>query len=659
MMSLTACGGSSDKPTPDVPDPIGNDFDNDGIPDSQDTDDDNDGTLDIDDAFPLDASESVDTDGDGIGNNSDLDDDNDNVLDENDVFPLDASESVDTDGDGIGNNADIDDDNDNVLDESDAFPLDASESVDTDGDGIGNNADLDDDNDNVSDENDAFPLDASESVDTDGDGIGNNADTDDDNDGVVDEQDAFPLDAKEFADTDGDGIGNNGDIDDDNDGINDAQDAFPLDASESIDTDGDGIGNNADTDDDNDNVVDEQDAFPLDATESVDTDGDGIGNNADTDDDNDGISDENDAMPLDTDNDGINNAQDSDDDNDGIPDVDDAFPLDANESIDTDNDGTGDNADFYDTDAACFTESDGNGSQCYLTWMVTKDNDNDNNLVINKVLRLNDSQLVYAMAEGTHYNENIKQILIQNPESGHFVANIQNLDLEALIYHKKHKRLYSASNQKISFLNANFEFVNFAEIGINVSGSTNTKLASVGNYLLLLHNGSSEFATPFEQKIYNEAGSLLSTAIGGYSAFSFSWNEQTETLNFLTWGYQESGTQRDYGAFSIEVNQQNGMLGKSKSHYLDYTARSFSIEFQLVTSQDGTELILNDGDIYNKSTGAKKYLGHEFKSAYLTENNELISINTPSYGVPSNTLRRESSDFNALETLEISGHFKA
>ena len=44
-------------------------------------DDDGDGVLDVDDAFPLDASETIDTDGDGIGNNADTDDDGDGVDD--------------------------------------------------------------------------------------------------------------------------------------------------------------------------------------------------------------------------------------------------------------------------------------------------------------------------------------------------------------------------------------------------------------------------------------------------------------------------------------------------------------------------------------------------------------------------------------------------
>ena len=129
-----------------------------------------------------------DTDEDGILNSVDDDDDNDGVLDDDDAFPLDATESVDTDGDGVGDNAD-------------AFPEDATETLDTDGDGTGDNGD-------------AFPEDSSESLDTDLDGLGNNADTDDDNDGVLDDDDAFPLDSGESSDYDGDGIGDNTDTDD-------------------------------------------------------------------------------------------------------------------------------------------------------------------------------------------------------------------------------------------------------------------------------------------------------------------------------------------------------------------------------------------------------------------------------------------------------------
>ena len=205
------------------------------------------------DAFPLDASEQLDTDLDGIGNNADSDDDGDEIEDSSDAFPLDATESADTDGDGVGNNTDTDDDGDGVLDSADSFPLNASESLDTDGDGIGNNADPDDDGDGVEDTSDELPLDATEIIDTDSDGIGNNADEDDDGDGVADISDAFPLiDLAGLTDTDSDGIPNDcdtacidlgmsADDDDDGDGVNDAIDLYPLDGRYAQDSDGDGM----------------------------------------------------------------------------------------------------------------------------------------------------------------------------------------------------------------------------------------------------------------------------------------------------------------------------------------------------------------------------------------------------------------------------------
>lgn len=132
------------------------DFDADGIVDSVDEDDDNDGVADVNDAFPNNSDESLDTDGDGIGNNADSDDDNDGIEDFADQMPLDADEIYDTDGDGIGNNADMDDDNDGVHDSADIFPLNDAEAVDTDGDGVGDNADSDDDNDGLQDSADVF-----------------------------------------------------------------------------------------------------------------------------------------------------------------------------------------------------------------------------------------------------------------------------------------------------------------------------------------------------------------------------------------------------------------------------------------------------------------------------------------------------------------------
>ena len=71
-------------------------------------DSDGDGVLDLNDAFPNDAKESVDTDSDGIGNVADLDDDNDGIPDAfelaNGLDSLDiADANLDADKDGISN----------------------------------------------------------------------------------------------------------------------------------------------------------------------------------------------------------------------------------------------------------------------------------------------------------------------------------------------------------------------------------------------------------------------------------------------------------------------------------------------------------------------------------------------------------------------------
>jgi hypothetical protein len=79
------------------------DSDLDGFLNYEDEDDDGDGVVDAEDAFPLDAGETVDTDGDGIGNNADLDDDGDQVSDEEEIErgsdPLDVDSCI---GDDCG-----------------------------------------------------------------------------------------------------------------------------------------------------------------------------------------------------------------------------------------------------------------------------------------------------------------------------------------------------------------------------------------------------------------------------------------------------------------------------------------------------------------------------------------------------------------------------
>ncbi len=218
------------------------DTDGDGIGDNADEDDDDDGKTDVEEITngtdPLvDNARPGDTDGDGLADVIDPDDDNDGVNDNNDAFPLDANESVDTDGDGTGDNADTDDDGDGFTDV-------LEDSVGTD---PKDPTSMPDDKDN-----DKLPDLSEESIGTDPD----NPDTD--GDGVIDGEDDYPLDPDYQYDTDGDGIPNKEDPDDDNDGLDDPIDPFPLDPNNQPDSDGDGLNDGIDPDDDNDGYSDEQ-----------------------------------------------------------------------------------------------------------------------------------------------------------------------------------------------------------------------------------------------------------------------------------------------------------------------------------------------------------------------------------------------------------------
>ena len=83
------------------------DPDGDGIPVDEDEDNDNDGVPDLEDAFPFNPEEDMDSDEDGIGNNEDDDDDNDGVTDEDEeaqgTDPLNADSDDDTINDDIDN----------------------------------------------------------------------------------------------------------------------------------------------------------------------------------------------------------------------------------------------------------------------------------------------------------------------------------------------------------------------------------------------------------------------------------------------------------------------------------------------------------------------------------------------------------------------------
>lgn len=188
--------------------------------------------ADQNDSFPMNPTQWNDTDGDGYGDNINgtladscpsifgnssadrygcLDSDGDAWSNVNDSFPSDGTEWIDSDMDGFGDNMDQcpvvagsatdgmpgcpDSDGDGWSDNTDFMVNDSSQWQDTDGDGFGDNPDgfegddcpaafgyssidkvgcEDDDYDGYSNEGDEFPELPTQHIDTDGDGYGDN-----------------------------------------------------------------------------------------------------------------------------------------------------------------------------------------------------------------------------------------------------------------------------------------------------------------------------------------------------------------------------------------------------------------------------------------------------------------------------------------------------
>lgn len=104
---------------------VDNDFDADKLGDTIDPDDDGDGFDDVNDDFPFDLSEWIDTDLDGTGNNADVDDDNDGLLDGKELAIGTDPLNADTDSDGVIDGSDYDPLDPSVTtkpDEPESFP---------------------------------------------------------------------------------------------------------------------------------------------------------------------------------------------------------------------------------------------------------------------------------------------------------------------------------------------------------------------------------------------------------------------------------------------------------------------------------------------------------------------------------------------------------
>ena len=350
-------------------------------------DNDLDDVINLEDSFPNDNSQQIDTDHDGYGDNMTgnqgdacptvngdsyidrfgcEDSDLDGHSNLGDQFPLEVSQYIDSDSDGFGDNI-SGFRGDNCPEQFGESDRDRFGCPDSDGDGYSDNADSfaqessqwnDTDSDGYGDEFNGLQGDACPTI------IGNSTEDrfgciDSDGDGWSDDGDDLPNNPTQWRDRDGDGYGDN---QEENATMSDA---FPADGTQWNDTDEDGHGDNPFgtqgdwfpedplrwQDSDQDGVADEDDAFPNEKSQTIDIDGDGYGDDAN--------GSNPDAFP--------NDAQEwSDTDGDGIGNNADAFPFDPSQQIDSDGDGFGDNergsgADKFPSDSTQWSDIDGDG----------------------------------------------------------------------------------------------------------------------------------------------------------------------------------------------------------------------------------------------------------------------------------------------------------
>ncbi len=299
-------------------------------------DGDGDGWADIEDDYPTDITQWVDTDGDGYGDEA-SGTNADGCPNEHGTSTRDRLGCSDFDQDG---SSDPDDDW-TAMHGADAFPSESTQWSDTDGDGFGDNwADSSWTNDRMAQNPiigewidgakmvDACPLDPGVA------GEDRNGCTDTDGDGWSDENDAFPLEDSQWADTDGDGYGDNR-----SEGAY-MPDAMPEEPTQWSDRDGDGWGDNKEQ------GAKRVDVFPDDSTQWEDSDGDGYGDSdlpgstqPDACPDVEGTSTADRFGCPDTDNDGYSNPSSTWTKEDGA----DAFPSEQTQWNDTDGDELGDN----------------------------------------------------------------------------------------------------------------------------------------------------------------------------------------------------------------------------------------------------------------------------------------------------------------------------
>ena len=285
-----------------------------------------------------------------------------------------------------------------------------------------------------------------------------------------------------------------------------------------------------------------------------------------------------------------------DSDNDGVLNLDDAFPTDPAASVDTDNDGYPDawnpgmteadsttrlTLDAYPADAACFLPGHGDGVTCDVTATIPN--------YAPTSAAIDGAGTIYLFSPQN--NRIFRWDSASEEHLNPFIIGITDwLGSEtptSMVHHASHNRLYLGyPNGKINYIDlaaGDADEVLFATLSMSVGG-----LADVGNFLLAQDaTGAWE-----SHHIYD---------VNGVRQASREWNHYSRVYSFNAAlsrvYYFRDGTSPNDLMFE-DIDQTTGQIiafGETPYH------GAYNIIPPIRTSDDGSQIVLGSGDLYNAS----------------------------------------------------------
>lgn len=291
---------------------------------------------------------------------------------------------------------------------------------------------------------------------------------------------------------------------------------------------------------------------------------------------------------------------------------------------DSDQDGVTDDLDFYHLDANCSMESDGNGNQCYITWL--------NQQNITSVATDADSEKVYFVVDGQN------AIYTLDSTTGHFDEPLAvQPGLESIVYDENNDRLILVYANEFGYLpeSGDFSAIATVEEGIH-------KLRKVGDYFLIVNKGTGYGNRAYY--LYNDQGESTST----YDSYYYtSTTTGFSRANNKIFHFRDGISPND--VYYLTVNAEEGTFGESleSPYHGDY-----SIYGPIIASDNGTYVLLGSGDIYRQSdlnwVGS---IGGSITGGFWTADDELVAFSQRNEAEL--ILKRFDSNFREIEVREL------